>query len=201
VYIDAVRSFCLFALLLAACSDSGGNTTDDTGTGASSVPTGGDEDSGGNFDCATYCERITANCTGALAQYTNVQLCEATCGNFDVGEQSDVEGDTLGCRLYHAGAAKDDPATHCTHAGPGGNGQCGANCQGFCTIAVRACPAVYSDEAACESTCAGFSDAESYDASDVSGDTLACRLYHLTVATVYAADHCPHIAAVSETCK
>ena len=83
----------------------------------------------------------------------------------------------------------------------GGNGQCGTNCQGFCTIAVRACPAVYSDEAACESTCAGFSDAEAYDASDVSGDTLACRLYHLTVATVYAADHCPHIAAVSDTCK
>ncbi len=32
-----------------------------------------------------------------------------------------MEGDTLGCRLYHGGApAITDPVLHCPHAGPTG---------------------------------------------------------------------------------
>ena len=200
-----MRSFCLSLVLLAlfftACSDSAGSTDDqDTGSQTTTSPTGGAEDTAGNFDCATYCARITANCTAGNAQYTNLQLCEATCATFDMGAQSDTTGNTLGCRLYHSDAAAGDPATHCTHAGPGGNGMCGSNCQGFCTTAVRTCPAVWPEQAACETTCAGFSDAESYDAGDAAGNTLACRLYHLTVATVFPDEHCPHTAAMSSTC-
>ncbi len=203
-YSRPVRSLCsslvLLALSFTACSDSTGSTDDqDTGS-QTTAPTGGAEDTAGNFDCATYCERITMNCTAGNAQYTNLQLCEATCATFDGGAQSDTTGNTLGCRIYHAGAAAGDPATHCTHAGPGGNGMCGANCQGFCTTAVRTCPAEWPEQAACETTCAGFSDAESYDASDAAGDTLACRLYHLTVSTVFPDEHCPHTAAMSSTC-
>lgn len=197
-----MRSFLSLALLLAACSDSGGSTNDAaTDAQTTGTPTGGAEDTSGNFDCATYCERITANCTGGNAQYSNQQLCEATCGRLDPGSASDKTGNTLGCRLYHAGAAEGDPDTHCTHAGPGGNGMCGSNCEGFCGIATRACPDVWPELAACETTCATFSNAEPYDAGDISGDTLACRLYHLTVATVYPADHCAHTGAVSDPCK
>ena len=50
----------------------------------------------------------------------------------------------------------------------------------------------------------GFDDSEKYDAGDSSGNTLACRLYHLTVAATdagSAATHCPHTVADSPVCK
>jgi len=37
-------------------------------------------------------------------------------------------------------------------------------------------------------------------AGDRGGDTLACRLDHLTVATEDPVDHCPHILPKSSTC-
>ena len=41
---------------------------------------------------------------------------------------------------------------------------------------------------------------EPYDAGDVAGNTFACRLYHLTVATTLPDAHCPHIQPTSATC-
>jgi len=200
VYNTRVRLTSLVLLLAVACNGATASSdSDDPGTtSAATSPTDGGEV---DFDCAGYCTQITAHCVGEHAQYPNLQTCMSTCADFDMGEQADRTGNTLGCRLYHAGAAADAPETHCTHAGPGGNGQCGTNCQGFCTVGLRACPAIYSDEAACLSTCAGFDDSESFDASDLGGDTLACRLYHLTVATMFPVDHCPHIAADSDPCR
>lgn len=196
MYSDTVR-FAFFVLLLTACPPSSGDTDDESsGESAATTPTGGEV----NFDCDGYCTRITANCTAANAQYLNKETCLSTCAFFAMGSESDMAGDTLGCRLYHAGAAQTDPQAHCTHAGPGGNGQCGANCDGFCTIATGACAADWPEVATCLTTCATFGDAEPFDAGDVSGDTLACRLYHLTVATMFPDDHCPHTLPASETC-
>jgi hypothetical protein len=195
-----VRPSPLALSLLLACTPTPGAETDDAETGATTVPTDGGEVGEVNFDCDGYCTRITDNCTAARAQYPNKETCMSTCAHFPQGQESDMTGNSLGCRLYHAGAAADAPDTHCTHAGPGGNGQCGSNCEGFCTVAAAACPAVYPELALCVSTCADFNDAEPFDASDLSGDTLACRLYHLTVATMFAEMHCPHTAAISDPC-
>lgn len=191
---------CLVLLLTAACGDGDGEGTEPV---TASDPSSGASDpteQATALDCKSYCATITANCTSANAQYASLQQCQTTCDAFAMGDEADREGNTLGCRVYHVDAAKGDPAMHCTHAGPGGAGQCGSNCEGFCTIAAHACPGSYADDAACMSACADFSDAEPFDASDLAGDTLACRLYHLTVATEAPDIHCPHILPKSSTC-
>ncbi len=48
--------------------------------------------------------------------------------------------------------------------------------------------------------CSNESDTEPYDASDVAGDTFACRLYHLTAAATLPEVHCPHILPASAPC-
>lgn len=189
--------FLLLALLTACPGGSSGTADESTGdTAESTLPTGGEV----NFDCDGYCTRITANCTAGNAQYSNKETCLSTCAYFDMGSESDMSGNTLGCRLYHAGAAQADPDTHCTHAGPGGNGQCGSNCEGFCTIATGTCAADWPDTPACLAACMDIGDAEPYDAGDVGGNSLACRIYHLTVATMLPDDHCAHTLPMSETC-
>jgi hypothetical protein len=50
--------------------------------------------------------------------------CTATCASFTVGtsQVTDTSGNTLGCRIYYARApSMMEAATHCAHAGPGGD--------------------------------------------------------------------------------
>lgn len=183
------RSLGLISILvlgLAACGDDGG---------------GADIDAGADPTCAAYCTSVQANCSGAVAQYTSEATCLAACEAFPVGTAADMAGNTLGCRTYHAGAAAAGPDVHCVHAGPGGAGACGANCAGFCAIALDSCPAVYASAAACMTDCGGFTDTEPFDTADTSGDTLACRLYHLSAATTTPDPHCGHINEASPPCQ
>lgn len=193
-------SVCLSLLctLSLACGDaSNADTAGSSSSGATSdTPTGGQT----ALDCSSYCTTITANCTAKNAQYASIEQCQGSCGAFPLGDEADRDGNTLGCRVYHADAAASAPDTHCTHAGPGGNNQCGSNCEGFCALASLACSGTFTDGEACMSACAGYPDSEPFDAADVSGDTLACRLYHLTVATEAPEVHCPHILPDSQTC-
>ena len=191
-------AFALLAFLLA-CGEAKVETagSSDTVTDATTdAPTGGTT----SLDCKSYCTAITANCTGPDAQYASIQQCQTTCPAFPFGDEADRDGNTLGCRVYHTDAAAADPAMHCTHAGPGGAGQCGSNCEGFCAVAALACPGTFPDGEMCASACAGYADSEPFDAGDVAGDTLACRLYHATVATEAPAIHCAHILPDSATC-
>lgn len=179
--------FLSFVVLgLAACGDDGG---------------GADVDAGPTPTCAAYCTSIQANCAGAVQQYTAEATCLAACEAFPTGTAADTAGNTLGCRTYHAGAAAAGPDVHCVHAGPGGAGACGDNCAGFCAIALDSCTAAYADSAACMTDCALFADTEDFDTSDTSGNTLACRLYHLSAATTTPDPHCGHIESVSPTCQ
>lgn len=169
------------------------------------------------LDCPTYCGEILANCTGATAQYPDMAHCTAACAAFPVGTSkvTDTSGNTLGCRIYHAGApAKATPATHCPHAGPAGDvttaagaGTCGDPCTSFCNLEVKACGTtaapitgitpVYADTAACMTACNGFDKTHLYGTTSA-GDSLACRLYHATNAAISATNattHCPHTQA------
>lgn len=166
--------------------ETGDMTTDPTGEG---------------LTCDAYCATIGANCTGEWTQYGMPDFCTASCAAFPTGTPADTAGNTLGCRSYHAGAAAMDPATHCVHAGPGGAGVCGANCDGFCSIAMHACPDAWPGLPECMTACGTFMDMEPYDASDVGGDTLACRLYHATAAAFLPDPHCMHIKADSPPCQ
>lgn len=171
----------------------------------------GTEDSGPGADdagpddaptCASYCDNAMSNCTGADAVYADRAECEALCAGFGwaagdpVTVSGPVEGNTIGCRQYHSGGpAGEDPATHCPHAGPTGDGVCGSLCESYCGAAMAVCTggdALYVDMAECMGACSGLDGTA--DIGVTNGDSVQCRLYHLGVAvsTGDAATHCAH---------
>ncbi len=155
--------------------------------------------------CIDYCELMTRNCTGDIAQYTDTSACQATCGAMPLGDHASPTANTIACRTFQAAIAEDELLSPmvCTRAGPGGDGTCGSNCESFCTIALDLCggrPGVFPDFGVCMNECALFSAAEPYDASDIAGDTFACRLYHLTAASTVPEVHCAHIGRQSPLC-
>lgn len=85
-------------------------------------------DGGANNTCMRYCTAITAACTGANAQYDDMADCLSFCASSNIpnGMSGDMAGNTLECRIYHAGVAMGAPATHCPHAGPSGDNVCGS---------------------------------------------------------------------------
>jgi hypothetical protein len=186
------------------------------GTGGETGGTGGTGGSMSALSCPDYCTTVMASCTndpaaGNFAQYGDTAACEAICATFPIGTVEDKAGNTLGCRTYHAGVAEAMPGTHCPHAGPLGSGACGADeCEVFCGIVMAICgdqatpPYASADE--CMGACGNFQATMfvPYNTTEVDGDSLACRMYHLTVASTSDANkdlHCPHVGAVSDTCQ
>jgi hypothetical protein len=173
------------------------------GNGNPDAPGGGDggiDAPGLTLDCASYCTGIMARCTGAVQQYESMESCVNVCGKFAAGTLGEMTGNTLGCRVYHTEAAAEDAAVHCEHAGPGGGTQCGASiCDGFCAVAPTVCPQQWQNM--CDSRCAALTSVPPYSINST-GDTIECRLYHLTVATVDPTLHCPHTdRGQSDTCN
>lgn len=139
------------------------------------------------LDCPTYCTNITANCTGANAQYggmdpANVAAhCMGTCSKMALGAVTDMTGNTLGCRIWHSDKAKTTnmPGTHCVHAGPAGAqvdaaapGVCGDACTSFCELEIAACGLMgaagnttgqYASLQACKDACATFEKTAKYE--------------------------------------
>jgi len=171
---------------LAACGDDGGG--------------GMDGPPAAELTCASYCSSITANCTTTNSQFTGMTDCMASCTHYPLGALSDMAGNTLGCRIYHAGAAASGPDVHCRHAGPGGNTACGADCLGFCTLVLGSCTGANvqfgGDMATCMTTCAGYATTPAYSSTVTNGNSFACRLYHATQAAVNPTTHCGHTSSV-----
>jgi len=142
--------------------------------------------------CDNYCQVVTDNCDGADAQYADVDACLAYCADYviPVGDASDTAGNTIGCRTYHAGVAAQDPAVHCSHAGPSGGDTCGSWCDVYCDMSANNCPGDYDDRDACQAYCSTFDDSGSV--GDASGNTVQCRMYHAVVAEQDGPLHCPH---------
>jgi hypothetical protein len=204
--------------LTAGCSSSGstgagGGAGGGTGGGTGGAGGGTTSDGGTTTTCASYCTSIQANCVAAtdggasVGQYPGVDACLGSCAAFVKGDAGAMAGNNLECRAYHAGAAPADRTLHCPHAGPAGDGTCGANCDGFCAIAQTACTGAnqaFADSAACMTACNAFTGVSAhYNSASTSGNSFNCRMYHLTVAassTANATTHCPHIKAVSTTC-
>jgi hypothetical protein len=146
-----------------------------------------------------------ANCTSTTdpdsglpvgnQQYTDMNNCLNSCKAMPVGTSADSSGNTLGCRLTHANLAKSDPATHCPHAGPGGAGTCGTNCDGFCQIAMMYCTAanmaaVFTSLQDCQTQCAAFPNDVKFNIGVQDGSSTACLLYHVQEASSVPPDHC-----------
>jgi Domain of unknown function (DUF4331) len=82
---------------------------------------------GSRPECVTYCDAATTACTGVNQQYKDNADCLSYCNasNWPKGTDGEQAGNTVACRIYHAGVAKMDPGTHCGHAGPSGENVCG----------------------------------------------------------------------------
>lgn len=155
--------------------------------------------------CADYCATIQDGCVDTNAQYADEASCLDECAAFDQGDAGAMSGNSLECRAYHASVAAGgtDPAVHCVHAGPLGGGPtamagCGmTRCEAFCQIAQEICGAdagyPFDNEDDCNTECAAYTDSEDFNMMETSGDTLACRMYHLSVAPSDAS-HCAHLS-------
>jgi hypothetical protein len=156
------------------------------------------------------------NCVGdSVNQYSDDKSCLNVCSTFPVGKVGDMSGNSLECRAYHAAAAKaGNPSIHCAHAGPTGGdldpadlmpGPCGDGCEAFCNLALQICPATFDGQQDCRAQCQKFGASfKPYSTQDTTGNTFACRMYHLSVAArdaTTALVHCPHIVFFSPTCK
>jgi hypothetical protein len=157
------------------------------------------------IDCASYCNEIQATCQGALQQYDTLDSCLGFCAALPLGNPGDTEVNSIACRHaeLEAAVAINEPEVHCASAGPGGENvpagaddACGGACEAYCTVLRATCASdfatVFSDHATCLADCDLLIDDGVFDASKQSGDTLQCRLWHLSAATVVDTPHCLH---------
>ena len=158
--------------------------------------------------CDRYCDAALANCPDNTDQggpnltlYFSRAECMATCAVFPEGEEGDERVNTMHCRLRAAQLALDlkDPA-YCPRAGPGGNGFCGENCDGFCTMARAQCTDAFVElqseltDENCDEFCAELPDLGGFVIDQDSGNSVQCRIYHASAATLDASTHCLHVA-------
>jgi hypothetical protein len=192
--------------------DGGAGRDGGTGGDGGRANTGGANDAGSSgaggspSPCDEYCSLMATDCRGNNAQYIDVDACHEACRWFPTGVPGDTHGNSLDCRLTYANKAHSEPYTYCTWAGPGGDGKCGTNCEGFCTLMMAACTAAstgpghaYFDSMMdCQASCQELADVGSYSTSNTSqqmgADHVQCRLYHVGAALAEddAFTHCPH---------
>jgi hypothetical protein len=144
--------------------------------------------------CDAYCAEVTETCTGDFLLYASLETCLGTCGRLPEGKEGDTSGNTVECRREQARLAKQtgELSEYCRRAGPGGDGTCGSNCEGFCTLMVPVCGAGYFENGeACLAACAPLSDHHDYRVPAPDEDSVQCRLYHVTSATL-STEHCAH---------
>jgi hypothetical protein len=153
--------------------------------------------------CEQYCSAVMSNCTGAFAVYTSYDTCLSVCVDLPAGQPGDRNINSVQCRLHAALIAGDEVPHYCPIAGPGGNGECGTNCEGLCGLRAQIC-AQYADVAvdACLRSCSQINDLGTYSTDpnlgQYGGPHVQCRLYHVSAAAVDdAEDHCLHVDGAS----
>jgi len=152
-----------------------------------------------------FCMAYAQTCANYPA-FSDQKGCMESFYNTPLGEMSDTAGDSQGCRRYHLGAAKGNPALHCDHAA--GLAVCVAKTTGapegspseeFCDnyfLTEGVCNAYnsYSTKAACVKD---YKLTPLGNKNDQVGNTRACREYHISVAPSGPMFHCPHAAGDS----
>ncbi len=156
--------------------------------------------------CAKYCDDVSSICTGANSPYSTKEVCLATCALMPPGDPNEpAQDNTVACRQKQTElAALGELSVNCPRAGPGGDGICGTNCESYCYLFKKACNGVTTaPPAACEKACGVLKDTKSFDVvANHGGDTLQCRLVHVSNSAWKPDEHCPHarIAPVTEPC-
>ncbi|WP_437959133.1 hypothetical protein WME76_05465 [Sorangium sp. So ce119] len=145
--------------------------------------------------CAAYCAAVMENCTAEHQVYSTVDTCHGVCALLEPGDPLEPVDNTVACRAHQAELAgrTGEVAVHCPPAGPGGAGVCGSNCESYCTLRAGACTAELDSHEQCVAMCAGLTDADMFDViENHEGDTLQCRLVHVSSASVDPEEHCKH---------
>jgi hypothetical protein len=184
-----------------AAAGSGGAAGSATMGGAAG--SGGAPPTDGRSLCDRYCETIATACTGQNEQYASPAACQAVCSRLEPGAPGNFAGNTIECRLARAelASATGEPQNYCFSAGPGGAGVCGDDCEGFCAVMAETCSQMGSFEQ-CLPDCldvpnlAGPPDNLTYDTSQQAGDSVQCRLFHVSAATLDPITHCVHAAGI-----
>jgi hypothetical protein len=160
--------------------------------------------------CEQYCDTITQYCSGTSLQYKDRDQCLAVCKLLPQGVVGEADANTIACRAKYAGKARYAGGTelnaYCRQAGPGGDGRCGSNCDGFCTISMATCtaettpPFFFANYTACSATCQSLPDIP-YIYGDVSvadGNSVECRLFHvISAAMMDPEEHCEHVMGIT----
>jgi uncharacterized protein YceK len=150
--------------------------------------------------CQDYCSKAMTGCTGAFALYSKPEACLGVCAKLPPGDDLEPAGNTVACRSKQAGLAVTtmEPAPYCPAAGPGGAGVCGENCDSYCSLLQQTCPKEFGMNPDCLHACSTLKDTGKFNLdADHTGDTIQCRLEHVSNATAQPATHCPHAAIVS----
>ena len=180
--------------------------------GSGNAGTGGAAGAGGKANdkagmCKAFCARANATCTGDYAIYHGAADCEPACKL--------LTAEQIQCRDQQVSAAmtSNEFWDHCQGATLGGSTACGGNCENYCAFMSVVCTdknRVDGDLKMpdCVKKCKVLRDRESslmglpantsrYNIDrDHEGDSLQCRLVHLSIASgPGAADaHCWHAA-------
>ncbi len=150
--------------------------------------------------CSHFCDVVMQNCTGDNLVYETREKCMGVCELLPVGDPNEPQGtDTLECRLHFAelvpGANAEDATTHCRSAGPEGV-ECGGGCQSYCLLYQKACGQIQCGTMDnCITKCAALRDRMEYNVvDDYEGNSLQCRLVHLSNASIVPGGqpHCGH---------
>lgn len=96
--------------------------TDGTGSCGAAAP---DSTSCSDTTCDLYCDGLEESCPAEFAVLGTHESCLRTCGSYEIrGGEPVSNGDSLGCRQTHLALAAEDPARHCSAAGPTGGESC-----------------------------------------------------------------------------
>jgi hypothetical protein len=186
------------------------SVTAQAGTGKAG--SGGRGGAGGASDektsmCQAFCKRANETCTGDYAIYHGAADCEPACQLLSI--------DQIKCRDQQVSAARTSNEfwDHCQGAAIGGSTACGGNCENYCAFMDVVCTDKNRLDGMlsmpdCVKKCGALRDREvslmgqpantsrlNID-RDHEGDSLQCRLVHLSIAAgPGAADaHCWHAA-------
>jgi hypothetical protein len=156
--------------------------------------------------CTTYCNEVMQACTDS-AQYTDMDTCLAVCAKLpDLDRHEPTNMNTVACREAQARDALkgEEVASICKSAGPAGDNACGTGCESYCALFDAVC----SDKVSAPvPNCVELCDKllppgdETNVAGTAMGNTLACRLYHVSAAAASKdpTEHCGHARLANPT--
>jgi hypothetical protein len=152
--------------------------------------------------CETYCEEVEEKCAGQYQVYESRDTCRAVCARMEPGVNLTGNTNTLSCRMEILGRADFEAPSLCSQVGPGGHGACGTDCEALCKLRAQVCSTVQPGDVAitnpdrCETHCAALRSNDTLEVDrDQSGDTLQCRLVHISKAAIgaeQAEEHCAY---------